>query len=200
MRDLQEDNVMISDEYEENISPVNIVQEENTGTDEENGYGVCPECGRPLKVTATRRGPMLGCTGYPLCHYMAPITVRQTVKIERILENCRCPECGHPLAVKSGRYGQFVSCSNYPECHYVYKNSGNDDIVCPMCSRGTIQVRKTRYNKVFWGCSGYPECEFHTSYKPVRKKCPYCGCEVALQKKSKNGYRYICATCEKHLD
>ena len=46
---------MISDEYEseyeENISPVNVVQEENTGTDEENGYGVCPECGRPLKVT-----------------------------------------------------------------------------------------------------------------------------------------------------
>jgi putative DNA topoisomerase len=126
---------------------------------EAENYGICPECGSDLKLIATRRGLMLGCSGYPKCRYMTPFVIKQVVTIERMLEGTRCPECGYPMAVKSGRYGQFISCSNYPECHYVFKDRQSDDIPCPECDRGVLQVRKTRFNKVFWGCSNYPDCK-----------------------------------------
>jgi len=39
---------------------------------------------------------------------------------------------------------------------------------------------------LFYGCSGYPECDQSYWYKPVDKKCPECG-ELLVEKKSKHG-------------
>lgn len=32
----------------------------------------CPTCGRPLRTVRGRRGPFIGCTGYPACRYTRP--------------------------------------------------------------------------------------------------------------------------------
>ena len=168
--------------------------------DDSDNYGICPECGGALKLIATRRGLMLGCSGYPKCRYMTPFVIKQVVTIERMLEGTRCPECGYPMAVKSGRYGQFISCSNYPECHYVFKDRQSDDIPCPECGRGVLQVRKTRFNKVFWGCSNYPDCKYNLAHQPVRRKCEKCGCEVHIVRKLKNGKKLICVLCGNRIN
>ncbi len=165
------------------------------GEDGSESYGICPECGSELKLIATRRGLMLGCSGFPKCRYMTPFVVKQVVTVERVLENTRCPECGYPMAVKSGRYGQFISCSNYPECHYVYKDRMADEIPCPECGSGVLQVRKTKFNKVFWGCSNYPECRFNLAHQPIRRKCQVCGSEVHVIRKMRTGRKYVCAVC-----
>ncbi|UKI42865.1 MAG: topoisomerase DNA-binding C4 zinc finger domain-containing protein [Candidatus Melainabacteria bacterium] len=35
-------------------------------------------------------------------------------------------------------------------------------------------VRKSRYGKLFYGCSKYPNCDFVSWYEPVNEFCPKC--------------------------
>ena len=40
-------------------------------SEESKPLGDCPQCGKPLKSRTGRRGPFIGCTGYPHCRYTA---------------------------------------------------------------------------------------------------------------------------------
>lgn len=91
-----------------------------------------------------------------------------------------CPECLKQVAagqlkasevgqvvIRSGRYGKFKSCSRFPDCKYT------ENIVetlqgqhCPLCREGAVIVRPTRFGKVFYGCSRYPECDWASWKKP----------------------------------
>ncbi|MCI2147429.1 MAG: topoisomerase DNA-binding C4 zinc finger domain-containing protein, partial [Clostridiales bacterium] len=41
-----------------------------------------------------------------------------------------------------------------------------------------------RKGRVFYGCSGWPECKQSYWNKPVNKKCPVCG-SLLVEKKTK---------------
>ena len=83
----------------------------------EERLGSCPECGRPLARKQSRRGPFVGCSGYPECRYVQPRAgAPPAPRAEATGESC--PECGKPLVRRQGRFGPFVSCSGYPECRY----------------------------------------------------------------------------------
>ena len=44
-------------------------------------------------------------------------------------------------------------------------------VECPECHRGQIIERKTKRNRIFYGCNRYPECEFTSWDKPIGRDC-----------------------------
>ncbi|MCO5165892.1 MAG: type I DNA topoisomerase [Planctomycetes bacterium] len=78
----------------------------------------CEACGSAMAIKRSRRGPFLGCTGYPKCRQTAKlpddIKLPERAKPEPFGEDCE--QCGKPLVIRQGRRGPFVSCSGYPGC------------------------------------------------------------------------------------
>ncbi len=85
-----------------------------------------------------------------------------------------CEKCGRKMVIKTGRYGKFIACPGYPECKNIKSIVNEIDADCPKCGSKVV-VKKTKRGKVFYGCSGYPNCDFMTWNEPTRLKCPQCG-------------------------
>ena len=87
-----------------------------------------------------------------------------------------CPECGSDLVIRKGKYGEFTACSNYPECKYIKKEEKVNNIICdcPICKKGHIIERKTKRNKIFYGCDNFPKCKTATWDIPTGETCPEC--------------------------
>jgi DNA topoisomerase-1 len=84
-----------------------------------------------------------------------------------------CPECGHALVIRYGRYGKFISCSNFPDCRYTEAWLEKIGVKCPK-DGGEIVERKTRKNRLFYGCANYPNCDFTSWKRPLPVPCPNC--------------------------
>ena len=104
----------------------------------------------------------------------------------------KCPNCASEMVKRNGRYGEFIACSNYPECKHIKKDETKivEIMPCPKCD-GKIVEKKTRKGKIFYGCSGYPKCDFASWYKPVTEPCPDCK-GTLIEKKDKLG----CMGCD----
>jgi DNA topoisomerase-1 len=85
-----------------------------------------------------------------------------------------CPDCGGDLVIRWGRYGKFVSCSNFPNCRHTEALLIKVGVKCPQ-DGGEIVERKTRKQRVFYGCENYPNCDFTSWKKPISTPCPKCG-------------------------
>ncbi len=85
-----------------------------------------------------------------------------------------CEKCGRKMVIKTGRYGKFIACPGYPECKNIKSIVNEIDADCPKCGSKVV-VKKTKRGKVFYGCSGYPNCDFMTWNEPTKQKCPQCG-------------------------
>ena len=86
-----------------------------------------------------------------------------------------CPKCKAPLIVRLGKFGQFYACSKFPKCRYTESLEKNVlGVKCPKCEKGEIVGKRTKRNKIFYGCNSYPECDFALWDKPTGKKCPKC--------------------------
>jgi DNA topoisomerase-1 len=102
-----------------------------------------------------------------------------------------CPECGKELVIRWGRYGKFISCSGFPDCRHTEAWLEKIGVKCPK-DGGEIVERKTRKNRIFYGCANYPECDF-TSWKlPLPTPCP--DCQGLLVVANKNQAQ--CLQCE----
>jgi DNA topoisomerase-1 len=84
-----------------------------------------------------------------------------------------CPECGRELVIRYGRFGKFISCSGFPECRYTEPWLEKIGVTCPK-DGGDLVERKTRRNRVFYGCINYPNCDFTSWKKPIPQPCPKC--------------------------
>ena len=102
-----------------------------------------------------------------------------------------CPECGSELVIRNGRYGKFTACSNYPTCKYIKKEERAVEklATCPKCSKDIV-AKPTRKGKVFFGCSGYPGCDYASWYKPTGENCPNCN-DLMVEKKDE----IVCNAC-----
>jgi DNA topoisomerase-1 len=98
----------------------------------------------------------------------------EKIEIKPELTGELCPECGRPLARKHGKFGDFLACTGFPECRYTRSIVESTGVKCPKCGRDIVK-KISRKGKLFYGCSGYPECDQVYWYKPVDKKCPRCG-------------------------
>ncbi|MGI2261298.1 topoisomerase DNA-binding C4 zinc finger domain-containing protein [Shewanella sp. GXUN23E] len=159
----------------------------------EKEYELCPKCGSELSVRHSKHGGFIGCNNYPVCDYTRPLVQHENLEAQ-VIEGSVCPECGHELAVKSGRFGIFIGCTNYPACHHIEK-PGQDEaqaIACPVCNKGHMEQRTSRFGKSFYACNTYPKCKFLVNYPPVAESCPDCGFGILVERNTVSGKRLEC--------
>ena len=96
------------------------------------------------------------------------------VKIEDEVTDVICDKCGRNMVIKYGPHGKFLGCPGFPECHNTKPYLEKIGVACPKCGKDVI-LKKTKKGRMFYGCEGYPECDFVSWQKPSDKKCPKCG-------------------------
>ncbi|AMB98692.1 DNA topoisomerase I [Aerococcus urinaehominis] len=106
-----------------------------------------------------------------------------------------CDQCGHPMVIKLGRYGKFYACSNFPECHNTKAIVKEIGVTCPTCKEGQVIERKSKKNRLFYGCSRYPDCDFVSWDKPIGRDCPVCQ-HFLVEKKSRGKKQVVCSNCD----
>ncbi|AND79343.1 type I DNA topoisomerase [Streptococcus pantholopis] len=106
-----------------------------------------------------------------------------------------CDVCGHPMVIKLGRYGKFYACSNFPECHNTKAITKEIGVTCPLCGQGQVIERKTKKNRIFYGCDRYPDCEFTSWDRPINRKCPKSG-DFLVEKKVRGGGKQVVCSNE----
>lgn len=115
----------------------------------------------------------------------------EKVKIKDEPAGIDCEICGAPMVIKMGKYGKFYACSRFPDCRNTKAITKEIGVTCPVCHKGQIIERKTKKNRLFYGCENYPECEFISWDKPVGRDCPKCG-HYLVYKKVKKGLQVKC--------
>lgn len=105
----------------------------------------------------------------------------------------KCEKCGKPMLIKMGRFGEFMACSGYPDCKNTKPIVKKTGVKCPKCGKDIVK-RKSKKGKIFYGCSGYPNCDMVFWDKPTERKCPECG-SLLVEKKLKNS-KYSCSNKE----
>lgn len=156
----------------------------------------CPECGKPMALKTSRWGSQfLGCSGYPECKSTRPLDKDLKPAEEERMSDEICEKCGSGMMIKRGPYGEYLSCVN-EECKHRKKYVKKTGIGCPQAGcEGELLQRKSRYGKVFYGCSKYPDCTFAVWNEPNGEKCPECG-SLLVNKYLKRGNKVACSNKE----
>ena len=85
-----------------------------------------------------------------------------------------CENCGANMVVKYGSHGKFLACPNFPDCRNTKPYFEKIGVECPQCGKDIVK-RASKKGRIFYGCIGFPECEYTSWARPVAKKCPECG-------------------------
>ncbi len=156
----------------------------------------CPKCGQKLSSRLGRSGRFIGCTAYPECDYTRNIDGEETTASEpEVVADRKCPKCESDLWVRTGKYGKFIGCSSYPKCKHIesLEQPTNTGVDCPQCKKGEILTRKSRRGKIFYSCSGYPDCDYALWNEPVKEACPDCDWPILTIKTTKSrGTEKVC--------
>ena len=123
------------------------------------------------------------------------ILVNQEIEIKDEPAGFDCPECGKPMVIKIGRYGKFYACSGFPDCRHTEAIVNKIGVKCPTCKEGDVIERKSKKNRIFYGCNRYPECEFVSWDKPIERACPKCE-HYLVEKVSRKGKQVKCSNCD----
>lgn len=126
----------------------------------------CPKCGANMVVKSGRFGKFLACPNYPECSSILPIDTKLTEE--------KCPKCGHNMYLKNGRYGKYLECANCSFRKPFETDGDKQEGVCPECGKPMRRMR-SKSGKIYFGCTGYPDCEFKSWDTTTGAKCPKCG-------------------------
>ncbi len=153
---------------------------------------VCPKCGKKMIVRTSRFGTQfLGCSGYPECKTMLPLSKDGTpVQVDEKSDE-KCEKCGSDMIIKIGPYGKYLQCTN-DECKHRKRLVVTTGVKCPKCKEGEVIQRKSKYGKIFYGCNRYPDCDFVSWNEPVAQNCPECG-EYLVKKITKKDSKLQCS-------
>jgi len=160
-----------------------------------SGYD-CPTCGSPMNLKGSRHGPFLGCSNYPDCKTIVNLTKEGTPAPEdRPYEQEDCPKChNHSLVIRYGRYGDYLACRT-EDCAYTSPIQKKVGVKCTRegC-HGDIVEKKSRFNKIFYGCNTWSEtkCDTVFWYPPIDLHCPKCN-KVMMYKSLKRGDKLVCS-------
>ncbi|MCI1692382.1 type I DNA topoisomerase [Aneurinibacillus aneurinilyticus] len=122
----------------------------------------------------------------------------QEVEIKDEVSDVTCDKCGSHMVYKIGRYGKFLACSAFPDCRNTMPIVKEIGVKCPKCETGEIVERKSKKNRLFYGCNNYPDCDFVSWDKPLPRACPKCG-KMLVEKKGKGknkGPVVHCSECD----
>ncbi|HNX31763.1 MAG TPA: type I DNA topoisomerase [Holophaga sp.] len=157
--------------------------EELEPLDEPEDAPECPLCGTtPMTLRKGQWGPFWACPNYPACKGIVKADPKGIPVPADVPLDEKCPTCGKNFVKRHGRYGEFVCCVDYPKCKTVKKEILG--VPCPKCG-GDLSPRKTRFGKVFYGCTKYPKCDFTAWDKPVPRTCPQCKNNYMVEKTRK---------------
>ncbi len=163
----------------------------------------CEKCGAKMVIKTGRFGKFLACPNYPKCKNTKNLDENGNISEPKAPEvsDVVCDKCGAMMVVKTGKYGKFLACPNYPKCKNIVNLDKPADAnepplpPCPKCGKPLKKI--TTRKSVFYGCSGYPDCDFASSDPPTGEKCPECGAPLVM-KTGKNGKYVKCIgkTCK----
>ncbi len=159
----------------------------------------CPLCGAtPMNLRKGQWGPFWACPNYPACKGIVKADPKGIPVPADVPLDEKCPTCGKHFVKRHGRYGEFVCCVDYPTCKTVKKEILG--VPCPKCG-GDLSPRKSRFGKVFYGCTNYPKCDFTAWDKPVPMTCPKCKANYMTEKTRKPRGKdpitvLLCPTCK----
>jgi DNA topoisomerase I len=161
----------------------------------------CPAegCAKPMQIKTSRWGSnFLGCTGYPDCKQTLPLTKDNKLVPDDQETDEICEKCQGPMVLKYGRYGEYLQCVDTTECKATRKIVKKTGVTCTKCNTHELVERKSRYGKFFYGCAGYPDCNFALWTKPTGAKCPDCN-SLLVEKNLKRGHFEACSAKECHF-
>ncbi len=107
-----------------------------------------------------------------------------------------CEKCGRTMVYKDGRFGQFLACPGYPDCRNTKPVIKYIETPCPKCGKRIVEKRSVKTRKTFYGCEGYPECDFVSWDMPIAEKCEECGSMMVLRRLSNGNSYKKCANAE----
>ena len=110
----------------------------------------------------------------------------ERIEKEVVLSDEVCEICGKPMAYKDGRFGRFLACTGYPECKNTKPIVKSIGVRCPECGKDIVEKKGRKSGKVFYGCSGYPECGVVYWDRPTGNRCPDCG-SMLVKTKGRSG-------------
>lgn len=168
---------------------------ENMGHVQVKSDEVCPNCGLPMVVKNGRYGQFLGCSGYPECKTMKPISGGDQIAPEPEKTDVKCEKCGGEMVIKTGPYGRYYQCLD-DKCKFRKGILISTGVKCGKegCE-GEIVQRKSRFGKIFYGCNKYPDCDFVLWAAPTGEKCPECK-SLLVKKFLKRGNMIACSKKE----
>lgn len=131
----------------------------------------CPKCQRAMRRRKAQSGGYFWmCAGYP-DHCDNFMDDKAGEPVER--QSHPCPDCKRPMYRRAGKSGFFWACSGFKDgCSATLpddrgrpgKRAEISAHACPTCGKGLIhRVKKGRGKSKgydFWGCSGYPSCDY----------------------------------------
>ena len=129
--------------------------------DDKISKNVCPNCGEFMILKDGRFGKYLACSNQECNTKMQ--------ENDEISEE-KCPKCGAVMLNKTGKFGKYLKCSKCTQTKSLSEYVG----VCPVCHK-PAQKMISKKGKVYYGCSGYPSCNFISWDIPTGELCPTCG-------------------------
>lgn len=86
------------------------------------------------------------------------------------VSDIKCSECGAVMLIKTGKFGKYHKCTKCGATKSISELVG----VCPICHK-PAQKMLSKKGTVYYGCSGYPGCNFRSWDIPTGEMCPTCG-------------------------
>ena len=108
-----------------------------------------------------------------------------------------CEKCGAMMVYKHGRFGKFLACPSFPKCRNAKPIVKEVGVKCPDCGKEIIE-KKSKKGKIFFGCTGYPDCSFTSWDRPTNETCPDCG--AMMYEKLTRGNKKYCPICSENKD
>ena len=80
-----------------------------------------------------------------------------------------CEMCQRKMVIKYGPHGKFLACPGFPDCRNTKTYLEKIGVPCPECGKDIV-VRKTQKGRRYYGCIGYPECNYMSWQKPTTEQ------------------------------
>ena len=158
----------------------------------------CTKCKKAeFVIKWGRNGQFLACSSYPECTGSEDFKRKPNGSLEIIPKQYfwqKCPNCKKRLVIKKGKYGRFLVCEDSPKCDTIM--SYYLDVKCPICKKGYFAEKMSRFRRIFYGCTSYPDCNNAMWNLPVNEQCPECRHPVMGKRTTKRlGKHLQCPSC-----
>ena len=116
----------------------------------------------------------------------------EKIEVQDEVSDIPCEQCGAMMVYKVGRFGKFLACPNFPKCRNTKPLLTYIDAPCPKCGKRLLE-KSSKKGRKFYGCEGYPDCDFVSWDQPVKEKCPQCGSYMVEKRNNRGEIMHLCA-------